>query len=194
MGSGREGTKLDKSYSAVWDNVSLTSEASEWSRARLAIALGAKPNRSGAVQLDLELDPQKPGSPVGTVCLGRVASDKDLDGNYRAKIGFIGPLEVTSEKDEAFSEDDEEEEDSPFEDEEEGEEEEGDLFTREDLENMENKELGQVAKDFEINTRDFVSKVKGKTVPDREGLIAAILEAQGIDEEEDDLSSDDDPF
>lgn len=197
VGIGREGTKPEDKLGSVWDRVSLTSEAAEWVRARLAIALGAKPNRSGAVILDIELDATKPGSPIGTVVLGRVKGGKDLEGDYRPEMGWIGPLEATPENEEegGFSDDedevDEEEASSPF-DEDEAEPE-GDLLTREQLENMENKELGGVAKDFDINTKQYAKKVKGKVQPDRAGLIDAILEAQGGEEEpsEDD---DEDPF
>lgn len=197
VGLGREGTKPDEALGAVWDRVSLSSDAAEWTRARLAIALGAKPNRTGNVQLDVELDSTKPGSPVGTVCLGRVARDEDLDGNYRPKLGTILPLEATSENgDEGGFEDDEDDEEttSAFDDEEEGGEEEDDLLTKADLEAMDNKELAALLPEFDLDPASLKVKVKGKISVEktRVKMITAILDAQGADEEDED--SDEDPF
>ena len=201
IGTGREGTKPEEKIGAVWDNVSTTSEASEWSRARLAIALGAKPNRAGNVTLDIELDPDKPGNPIGTVVLGRVKGGKNnLTGDYEANLGWYGPLEVSAEsgEDDGFADEEDASEESgeETEDDEFGEDEaseDNELLTSSDLENMENKELGVVAKDFDIDTKSFVKKVKGKTVADRAGLIDAILEAQGADADTTDEEGDD-PF
>lgn len=195
VGVGREGTKPEEKLGSVWDRVSLSSEAAEWARARLAIALGAKPNRTGAVQLDLELDASKPGSPIGTVCLGRVARDEDMDGNYRPKLGWIGPLEASAESDEEGGfEDDEEEAAEAFDEDEAPDEDESEVFTEDELNAMDNKELAALLPDFDLDAKALKVVVKGKVnVPKtRAKMIASILEAQGVDEDEAD--SDEDPF
>jgi hypothetical protein len=200
VGLGREGSKLTERLGSVWDRVSLTSEEAGWSRARLAIALGGKPNRAGNVDLSLELDSTKPDSPIGSIVLGRVASDTDQAGDYRPKIGSLMPLDATAESEDepGFDEDDEEEAVADFGDEEEvaAEADDGELLTRADLEEMDNKDLGLLARnDFELNTKQFAKKVKGKTVADREALINAILEAQGGEpEDNDEDDEDDEPF
>jgi hypothetical protein len=196
VGIGREGAKPSDRLGVVFDRVSLTSEAAEWARARFAIALGAKPNRSGAVTLDIELDPTKPGSPVGTaVCLGRVARDEDLEGNYRPKLGWLGPLDATAESDdEEGFEDDEEEATEAFDDDEDvGGEEDDEILTEEDLDAMEPKEIAALLPDFDLSADDLKVKVKGKLDVNKSKakMIAAILEAQGAEEEGD---PDEDPF
>ncbi len=62
---------------------------------------------------------------------------------------------------------------------------------------MDNKELGATARDFDIDPADYVKKGRGgKKVPQRDELIAAILEAQGadIDEAAGEEGDDEDPF
>lgn len=193
VGVGREGAKPEEKLGSVWDRVSLTSEDAEWSRARVALALGAKPNRAGNVDLDIELDETKPGSPVGIICLGRVASDTDLEGNYRPKLGWIGVNEAAPEDSEAFD-DEEEAEDEEEATEDFEEEEEGELLTEADLEEYDNKGLAALLTDFDLDKNALTVKVKGKVnVPKtRAKMIAAILEAQGAEEDED--GGDEDPF
>lgn len=213
VGTGREGAKIEKKVSGVFDTVSLTSEDSDWVRARFALALGQQPNKAGVVELEVEMDATKPGSPVGKVILGRVKAGKDLDGNYKPEIGWIGPLEGAGEEGEGFEEEDamseeDEEASSPFgeeeeaEDEEEAEEEEesGDYYTEESLAALSPKELGAAAGEFDLDTKDYLVKLtkganKGK--PDIKktsaAIIAAILEAQGV-EEEGEGDDDDNPF
>jgi len=192
IAAGREGEPLDKKLGSVWDVVSF-SEDSEWARARFALALGAQPNRAGNVDLDVELDATKPGSPIGTVVLGRVKADKDLEGNYKPAIGWIGPLNAPTEDSEEFA-DDEEEVGEEVDEEEATEDfgEEDELLTEDILADYNNKELAALLTEFDLDKAALTVKVKGKVNVDktRTKMIAAILEAQGADEEDDD----EDPF
>lgn len=194
-GEGREGKKPSANFSRQFDYVSFT-EGSKWKVAQFAVAMGLPQKQDGSIDGHIENEANKPGTVIGRKVLLRVKSDKDLDGNYRGKPGWVGPIDAgtKSETSSVFDDTDEKEEEAsdPFEDEGDGDKEDGeDLLTEDDLANMDNKELGATAKEFDIDPKDFIVKnSKGKKEADRAGLIAAILEAQGAEGEGDD----EDPF
>lgn len=181
-GVGREGEKLDTQYAQIWDYVTF-GEETEWKRAQFGAAVGL-PVKNGEIDGEIEIEEGKPGTVIGKRALIRVKGDKDQDGDYKAKIGWMGPLSGPALADDPLADEPEAEPDDPFG--EGGEDGEVELLTREDLEAMELKELGALAQtDFDITPQDHIVKVKGKVSPDKtkEKLIDAILEAQGAEEE-----------
>lgn len=184
VGEGREGTKPEKQYSRLWDYVSF-SEAAEWKLAQFGVALGLK-MKNGGIDDAIETEAGKPGTVIGTQVLVRVKADKDLEGNYRGKVGALMPLnEEPSDLTDVEEDEDLEEEEI---DEAEADEVDDEFLTEEDLDEMENKDLAAVAKEFDINPKDF----KGKTA--RADLISAILTAQAADEEEMEGDDEESPF
>lgn len=194
----REGkVKLDKNYGQLWDYISLSSEGAGQKRAQWAIALGAKPNAKGDINFSIENDPNKPGTDIGKEFIGRVKLENDLQGNPRPKLASVWPLTPATEDGDEFSdevEDEDEGVDDPFNDDE-AVEDEDELLTQDDLEAMDLKELGALAKDdFDLDPKASIVKVKGKMSPakTKARLIEAILEAQGDVGEDDE--DDEDPF
>lgn len=103
----------------------------------------------------------------------------------RARVSNVYPF-VDKDAQEAFgaaASDDDGDADDPFASDD-GEPDDEELLTKEELEAMDLKELGGVAKDFDIDPNEFVHKVRGKTKVKVEELIEAILEAQGEDDGE----------
>lgn len=202
-GEGRDGDKLSKNYGQVWDYVSF-SEAAKWKLAQFAMAMGIPVNAKGELDGELEIEDGKPGTVIGREVIVRIKKDSDQDGNYRAKVGAVMPMEGPSDSgSSAFGDDDDDEPeegdstDDPFDGDEEGDDEGGDMLTNESLEALDNKELGAVARDFDLEPKDFLGKRDGKTIVKRKALIEAILEAQdgteGTDGD-DDLDDEEDPF
>lgn len=195
----REGKKpFTTPYGQLWDYCRLDLESQEAKRAQWAIALGGKPNAKGQVNFSIETDPDKPGTDIGKHVIVRVKSGENLEGDYKPEVANVWPVKVGDELDEAEEEVEEEEEvedegdeedsDSPF-----GEDDEDDeLLTREALDDMELKELGTLAGEFDLNPKEHIVKVKGKMNPSKtkKKLIDAILEAQGAEGDEDE----EDPF
>lgn len=186
VGEGRDGSKPEKQYSRLWDYVSF-SEAAEWKVAQFGLALGLK-MKNGAIDDAIETDADKPGTVIGRTVMIRVKKDSDLEGNYRGKIASLMPVgggdEDLGDVDEPeFADDVDEDEEEAFGGDDEGD----DLLTEEDLDAMENKELASTAKEFDIDPKQF----KGKKA--RANIIAAILEAQAADPDEDD-GDDEEPF
>lgn len=204
VGAGRKCEKLtppDGSvYGTVWDRISL-SPASEGFLTRFCIAMGMKVNRKGELVGTLETEEGKPGSVINKRALLRVKSGTNNEGDYRAEVGGWYPYEAIKEDDDlgeeeedlgaedepdddAFGEDEPEEEES-------AEEEPEDYYTAESLDALDNDGLKAAASEFDLEAKDFVVKVRGKTnVPKtREAIITAILDAQGVEE-----GGDEEPF
>lgn len=210
VGVGREGKKVEENYMHIFDYVSF-SEASQWKRDEVAAALGLKmKGKAKAGDLEMEIDPGKPGTVIGTVVLGRIKIDAATE-QYDAspKIAKLLPVPDETAVPDAFGEDDDTSEDAPesdpFTEDEDGEdseeeteagdEEDGELLTREDLEGMEPKELAETASEFDIDISDFTGKGKSKAAQKKDKMkqvIDAILEAQGDGGEDED--DDEDPF
>lgn len=184
---------------SVWDNVTFD-ESTDWKRAQVALALGAKPNRQGNVTLEIEPDESKPGTDIGKEVLLKVKAGKNLDGDYRAETAWVAPFEADADEGEGFQDDDEDEGEAvnPFDDDA-GTEVEGgsdepdeDLWTAETLSELEPKELAEACREFDLDPDDLKVKVKGKVnVPKTlNAMVSAILEAQnGTDD-----GDDEDPF
>ena len=187
VGEGREGTKPEKQYSRLWDYVSF-SEAAEWKLAQFGIALGLR-MKNGGIDDDIEIDADKPGTVIGKTLLVRVKKDSDQEGNYRGKIATLMPLSGDSDLSDVEDDVEDADDDEEFGDDEATDDADGDgdddMWTEEELDDLDNKALATAAKDFDIDPKQF----KGKKA--RANLIAAILEAQGADDEDDD---DEEPF
>lgn len=202
-GVGREGKKPEVQYSRLWDYVSF-SEASEWKQAQFGIAMGLEVTASGGIDGSIETEENKPGTVIGRKVVIRVKKDSDQEGNYRGKIASVMPADGGADLDAGddgeILEGDEDvvEEDNPFGEDSEGDEE--DYLTEEDLEALSLKELGALASnDFDLTPQEHIVKVKGKVDQDqtKAALIAAILEAQGAEDEDGETGNDDgeeDPF
>lgn len=197
IGVGREGEPMPDGvrYGQVWDYVSF-GEDSEWKRAQFGLAMGAKPDAQGNIDVSFETDKDKPGTIIGTKVILRVKRGKDLEGNYRAKCGGVFHIDSgeAAETSSAFADDAGNEEsapDNPFGDDSGAEEE--DLYTEEYLIGLEMKDLGEAAKQFDLDPNDFLVKKRGKVDLDatQAAVVAAILEAQNGSEE---AGDDDSPF
>ncbi len=181
VGVGRDGEKPPVRYSQIWDYVSLRdSEDVHWKQAQFATAMGLG---DGKKNVNVSKDPSEF---VGTLVLLRVKADKDQQGEYRAKVGWIGPNE--GEEADAFA--DAEDNDPAAGDDEEfeegGEDEDDDtIYDADDLKAMDREEFKALCDQYEI-------KVKGKKKGE---LIDLVLQAQqeAIDEEADG-EDDDEPF
>jgi hypothetical protein len=200
VGTGRDNDPLEppegERYGTVWDRVSL-SDAAKWRLTNFALAMGLTVNKNGTINGTLEIEPGKPGSIIGKLALLRVkggqiqSEDPERNGAYRAEAGNWAPFDGT-DTGEGF--DDEEAEGEPsdgFDDEAEDEAgEEEDFYTEESLDGLDNTELKAAAEEFDLDVSTLVVKNRAKKtdVPKtRAAIIAAILEAQGVvdeDEEE----------
>lgn len=185
-GVGREDEPTTENYGNLWDYVSF-SEESEWKRAEFMKALGLADDAA-----DVEFDTDEV---TGTKVLVRIKHEKgrSKDDPPRAKIAKLLPF-TDEDRDAAFSGDaDGTTEDVDFGTDAEPE---GDPYlTEEDLNAMDIKELGKVAGEFDLDPQSFVVRNRAKKVDlekTKAAVIAAILEAQGAPEGDDDLG--DDPF
>jgi hypothetical protein len=165
IGVGTEGNPVEENYGNIWDYVSL-SETAGWKRTQFLDALGIK-IKPGTHTINTD-------EYIGRKALGRLRrqAGRNPGDEPRAKIA---KLSVYADQDfnDAFGSitDDGESE----------------YVTAEGLAEMDLKELGGIAREFDIEPNEFVKKVRGKTQVDKDGLINAILEAQGtVDEDEDD--------
>ena len=195
VGVGREGEEPSVQYSRLWDYVTF-GESAGWKRAEFGLAMGL-PLKNGEINGEIETEENKPGTVVGTKALIRVRADKDLQGNYRARIGKISPMDGSAldSTSSAFADaPDDAGPDDPFADAAPAEEEA--LLTNEELEAMELKELGELAREFDLEPKELIVKTRGKLDTDKTkaAVITAILEAQGgqVDAEAD--GSAEDPF
>lgn len=194
---------------SVWDNVTFD-ESTDWKRAQVAIALGATPNpKTGAVELDLEIDPDVPGTSIGTEVLLKVRSGKNQDGDYRAEVQWVQPFEP-GETGSAFNDDDAG--DEPFDDDMDAaepfddidgttEDTSGDdeMWTEQGLRDLSPKELAEECQAFDLDPAElkvFTGRGKARKVNIEgtvDSMVAAILEAQNGPEEGQD-GDDEDPF
>lgn len=186
-----DGSALDKNYAPVWDYVSF-SDAAEWKLDQFLQSIGVDTESEEEGELDLtkyaakvtnlkgEESKGKKGTPVK--CKVRVVGGKNLEGDYKPKIG--GTYRLTDEDEEALdealeaaAEEDEAEPDEPeWEDEGEGEEDE-DVLTAEDIDEMPAAELKALVKEEKIKVK------KGMKVKDVRELVKEHL---GLDEEAED--------
>lgn len=177
VGVGRENEKPDVRYSQIWDYVSTKDDPDvHWKQAQFAAAVGLG---DGSKNVNTTKDTKEF---LGTLALIRVKGGKNLQGEYRAKIGWMGPLE--GDEADAFDEEDDAEDtgEETFEDD--AAEEEG--YTAGDLQAMDRDEFKALCEQYEI-------KVKGKK---KSELIDLVLQAQleADDDDTDDGDDDDEPF
>lgn len=185
VGVGREGEKPPVRYSQIWDYVSMrNSEDVHWKQAQFAAAMGLG---DGSKNVNVSKDPSEF---VGTLVLLRVKKDKDQEGNYRAKAGWIGPNEgeeadaFADAEDGAEAEGDGDEE--TFEDDAATDDDDDALYDEDDLKAMDRDEFKALCEQYEI-------KVKGKK---KSELIDLVLQAQAEDigDESGEGEDDDEPF
>lgn len=195
-GKGRENEEVTENYGNVWDYVSFN-EKSGWKRADFMYALGLvdeKPDDD--IEMDVDTD-----EVVGTQILARLKHEKGrtADDEPRAKIASMFPLS-DADGDDAFSAASDEEGsdagDDPFGSEDEPEEPEADGVDadalREELGELDLKELGAYARDnHEIDPTEHIVKgksgaKKGKVdvAKTQAALIEAIVTAAAGDEPE----------
>lgn len=216
LGVGRDGDDFPegKRYWPVRDYVSF-GENSEWKVAQFGLAMGL-PIKNGVIDGEIEIEPKKRGTIVGTKVLLSIKADTDQQGEYRAKVRNVNPLTEgeggSGSGDSGLFDDDEDGEPSGDLDDTFGEDEgttDGEEYlTLEELldtdgEYPDLKSLGELAKEFDLTPQDYIVKGtrganKGKTDPvkTRAALAEAIIEAQGADgdEEGEGAPDEDDPF
>lgn len=206
VGVGREGAEPEANFMHIFDYVTFSKET-QWKRDDVGYALGLSTGRAKSKTFDLEIDPDVPGTVIGTQVLGRIKIEKQDGYDPSPKIAKLHPLAASDQVPDAFADDDETSEeppeDDPFEGDEEEPEEEGeegedeesedeDLLTMEDLEAMTGAELAATAKDFDIDPADFTGKGRSAAAKKKnkmQQVREAILEAQGAEE-----GDDEDPF
>lgn len=189
-GVGRDNQPTTENYGNIWDYVSFSAE-SEWKRAEFLLAFGLA---DGAFDGDIETDDL-----LGTRVLLRIKHEKgrQKDEPARAKVAKLLPY-VDGDSNAAFGSgsDTNEPEFGGEEDAGEGVE----FLTEEGLGELELKELGEVAKEFDLDPTEFIVRNKAKkvdTAKTQAALIEAILEAQGVEEdgaEAEAEGGDDSPF
>ena len=195
-GVGREGAALPERYSQIWDYVSF-GESSKWKMAQFALTLGLPMDAKGNIKGEIETEENKPGTVVGTKAFLKVKKDVDQAGDYKAKVGGTYPIDGSAAESgaDAFADD------GPADDVfgEDAGEVEGDLWTQETLEAVEDlKALGAEATAFDLTPQEYIVKVKGKVdqAATKAALIEAILEAQnGTEGDTEDADGEEpDPF
>lgn len=175
VGVGREGAEVTENFGQVWDYVSFSEDA-EWKRAEFLYALGLA---DGTESVTMTIDPEALG---GETVLGRLKQVPNQAGDGKqAKVAKLLPLE-DADAEGAFGGKKSKAED-PF-----GEaesEEDSDYVTEEELTAMDLKAVGEVAKEFDLDPKEYVVNFRGKFSSQRTQakLIAAILEAQGAEPE-----------
>ena len=188
-GVGVEDNPVTENYGNIWDYVSF-SAASGFARARFLRAFGFA---GGDEAFDGEIDIDKA---INMKVVARLRQVKGREpGEKRAKIASLLPYEDRHMA-EAFGGGDDDESDSA----EDGAvfggtaEDAGEAYTQEELEGMDLKELGGVAKDdFSLDPNDFIVKVRGKVNADKTkaAVIEGILAAQEAEDAEGGSGDDD---
>lgn len=187
-----DGSKPEAQYSRIWDYVSF-SDAAEWKLDQFLQAVGIATTKKEKGQLDLTKIAGKARDLKGAEHDGkaakvklRVAAGKDLQGDYRAKVG--GTYLLTDEDAEALDEELEEALDEEDLDEEliedEAEEETAD-YTAEDIDEMAAADLKALVKEqgFKVKKGMKVGDVR-EMVKEELGLTE---EDEAEDEDDDDL-------
>lgn len=210
VAEGKEQAEPKANYGRLWDYVTFSKEAG-WSRARFVKAFYPDKVKDGKA-LDVEIDTDEV---VERKVFARIKNERDKLRSeeagstvQRARIANLLPLDgMDSYEEAAYSsdafggaEDAEGGDEDPFggSTEDAGD----DLLTEEELKGYDLKELGNVAKEFDLDPTDSIVKYvrganKGKVNQEstKEKIIAAILEAQGADDGDGgDAGGDEDPF
>lgn len=189
-----DGAKPEAQYSRIWDYVSF-SDAAEWKLDQFLQAVGIATTKKEKGQLDLtkiagKVTDLKGGEHDGKAAKVklRVTAGKDLQGDYRAKVG--GTYLLTDEDAEALDEeleaalDEEELDEELIDDDDEAEEEEAE-YTAEDIDDMAAADLKALVKEHGFKVK------KGMKVGDVREMVKEELglneEDEAEDEDDDDL-------
>lgn len=196
VGEGKEGTKPDANYGNLWDYVTFGGTAG-WKRAQFVRAFYPDRVKPGE-ELNEEIDTDEL---IERVVMARIKHEagRTKDDDKRAKIATLFPIgddfaAATEGMEDAYGEAADDTPD-PFASEPEPEEDgNGDgLLTAEELEEMTLKDLGAIAKEFDLDPTELIVRNRAKKVDEaktKEAVIAAILEAQNGPAE----GGDEDPF
>ena len=189
-----DGSKPAKNYSRVWDYVSF-SDAAEWKLDMFLQSVGIETSAKEKGQLDLTKVAGKVTDLKGNEHEGkavrvkmRVTAGKDLQGDYRAKVGGTYRLvdedeeALTDALDEALDDDELDDDDVDFGDEEETE------LTADDVDEMPVEDLKALVKEHGIKVK------KGTKVAGVRELVKEELGLVESDEDEDEDDDDDVPF
>lgn len=214
VGEGMEAKEPGANYGRIWDYITFGDGYAATRRTEFAMALGAtKEEVESGVDFDTD-------EMLERVIIARLKHEKDKRKSEeekkvvnRARVATVMALDAADGYQEAaFSEDafagdgeDDGDGDAFADDVEDEGGEESDLLTQEELEGYDLKELGNVAKEFDLDPKESLVKFKsgekkGKTNASatKKALIEAILEAQnGVEDEgedDGDEDADDDPF
>jgi len=199
-GVGTEDIEPTDNYGNVWDYISFSAE-SGFSRGRFLRATGvAKGNED--FDGEIEIEEGQPGTIIGVKVLARLKNQRgrktsdNPNPTPRAKIASMLPYaerNTIGEGGEAFAGVSEDDVDSGT-SEDTGSD---DPYTEAELDAMEPKELGGVARDdFNLDPNELLVKVRGKVNVDKSKakLIEAILEAQNAEDGSGDDAEGDNPF
>lgn len=202
----KDGTPLEGNFGKLWEYVSFSKD-SAWKRAEMLWAFSLV-DKKGVSEIDIETDEM-----VGKTVLISIKHEKDRqnEGEIRARIRKM--LRVTdSDAEAAFGDGDGDggvefgggDESNPFGGDEGADETQADYYTRAALEEVEDlKELGEAAKEFDLDPASFIVRNKAKKVDvakTKAAVIDAILEAQGVgdnggeDAPADEAGDEDSPF
>lgn len=212
VGEGMESAPVDKNYGRIWDYITFGDGYAATRRVEFTKALYPDVTDEDIVAGNVELDTDEL---VERIVVARLkqevdkqkteearAADKKAPRVFRARVALLlspdnldGYTEVEHGAD-AYGSANGGDEPDPFADAEGQPSSEEDLLTEEELQAMDMKELGATAKEFDLNPEDSIVKVRGKVnlEKSKEKIIAAILEAQGAEEEPGDGGGDDSPF
>lgn len=168
VGVGTSGEAVTENYGNIWEYISFSKD-SGWKRGEMLWALGYIDSKEAA---EVDIDPEEL---IGMQFLARLKHDNSGD-EPRAKIAkWLRYADGDTEA--AFGDGGGDEGGDVFGGDEGGTE----YLTAEGLGELDMKELGVVAKEFDLDPNEFLVKVKGKLdlVKTKDAVIAAILEAQG---------------
>lgn len=203
VAEGREQAEPKANYGRLWDYVSFSKEAG-WHRANFTKSLYPEAVQDdGTIDIELDTDDM-----VERKMLARIKHERDKRASDeagkrvdRARIARFYSLDDDSAFDDtadttdayADSGSDAAAEADPFA-EVGGDETDDGLLTEDELDKMDLKELGTVAKEFDLEPTSFIVKTRNKLDQEKTkaAVIAAILEAQGDDGNDD--GGDEDPF
>lgn len=187
-GIGKDDVETKENYGNIWDYVSFSKEAG-WSRARFGKAVGALPlDAEDDTDFDYDTDDFEG---VRVLAKLKVQKGRTKDDPPRNRIQGMWNLEdQAAGLDAAFGGGAEDQEsfgeESVFGGGDDSSDEEE--LTEEQLQGMDLKELGSLAKEYDLDPNDSIVKVKGKTDADKTKakIIEAILAAasEGGDDEE----------
>lgn len=203
---GVEGDKApEANYGRIWDYLTFGEKAGRTRARYIKTFYPEHYSEDGDMEVEFDTDEMIAKTVVAKLS---VKKEKDQNGEVRDRVQIrqmmpvgddFSSAAVSTADAFASADDDDNDFESVLEEAEEEGEEDG-LLTEEELDAMTSQEVAAIAKEFDLDTKDFIVKFKsgankGKVkVPEtKAAVIAAILEAQGSNEE-DDGDEDESPF